>query len=165
VLTVLVATALAVGMRARALGVVAVVTALAGTAAFTVATAAQTHGGSIPLSGPVSGGEAMGGGPAVSTEVAALLSATDTTWSAATSGATTAADLALASGTQVIAIGGWSGGDPAPTLAEFQQYVADGQISYYVSGGGMRGDSTIGEWVAEHYQGATVGGQTVYDLT
>jgi 4-amino-4-deoxy-L-arabinose transferase-like glycosyltransferase len=168
VLTVLVATALAVGLRARVLGVAAVVTALAGTAAFTVATAAETHAGSIPLSGPASGGDGGGGmrEPAASTELAALLSATDTKWSAATTGASEAAGLALSSGTQVIAIGGWSGSDPAPTLAEFQQYVAAGEISYYVSGGGgMRGNSTIGQWVADNYTSTTVGGQTIYDLT
>jgi hypothetical protein len=56
-------------------------------------------------------------------------------------------------------------GDPAPTLAQFQRYVEDGQIAYYVSGGGMgRGSSDIAEWVAANYTATTVGGQTVYDL-
>lgn len=167
VAAVAVAAALAVGVRARVLGVAAVVTALLGTGAFTVATAAEAHSGSIPLSGPVTGGDQQVDmdGPGVSSEVAALLADTDTTWAAAATGGTQAADLALASGRSVIAIGGWNGGDPAPTLAEFQQYVADGEVSYYVSGGGMRGGgSDIEEWVSATFESQDVGGQTVYDL-
>jgi hypothetical protein len=74
----------------------------------------------------------------------------------------------LASGKSVMAIGGFNGGDPAPTLAQFQQYVAEGKISYYVAGGrggGFGGGSSdIATWVAAHYQAKTVGGSTVYDL-
>jgi len=172
VATVLVATALAVGVTMRALAVAGVVTALAGSAAFTVATAAETHAGSIPLSGPAStdGGGMDMGGPEVGTEVADLLAATNTKWAAATVGGTPAANLALASGKAVIGIGGWNGSDPAPTLAEFKQYVADGEISYYVSDarggmGGPGGSSDIATWVADNFDATTVGGQTVYDLT
>lgn len=164
VAAVAVATSLAVGLRARVLGVAAVVTALLGTGAFTVATAAESHSGSIPLSGPATGAEM---GRDVSPEVAALLAATDTKWAAATTGGTQAADLALASGRSVIAIGGWNGGDPAPTLAEFRQYVADGEIAYYVgAGGGVRpgGGSDIDEWVSASFASQDVGGVTVYDL-
>jgi hypothetical protein len=163
--TVVVATALFFGVRRVA--VAAVVVMLAGTAAFTVATAATPHGGSIPLSGPAQG-QTMGGGMdpgLVTDEVARLLAETDTKWAAATSNASGAAGLALASGRPVIGTGGWSGSDPAPTLAEFQAYVESGQIGYYVAaGGGMRGDSSIAEWVADNYEARTVDGQTLYDL-
>ena len=163
--TVVVATALFFGVRRMAAA--AVVTMLAGTAAFTVATAATPHGGSIPLSGPAQG-QTMGGGMdpgLVTDEVARLLADTDTKWAAATSNASGAAGLALASGRPVIGTGGWSGSDPAPTLAEFQAYVESGQIGYYVTaGGGMRGDSSIAEWVADNYEARTVSGQTLYDL-
>lgn len=166
---VIVATALAVGVRARALGVAAVVTALLGSGAFTVATAAEAHSGSIPLSGPVTAdGDQMDmGGPQTSAELAALLADTDTKWAAATTGGTQAANLALASGRSVIGIGGWNGGDPAPTLAEFQQYVEDGEISYYVSGGmggGPGGNNDIAQWVADNFESRSIDGQTVYDL-
>ena len=67
---------------------------------------------------------------------------------------------------------GWSS-DPTPTLAEFQAYVAAGDIGYYVEsgrggmagpGGGASTASAIQEWVAANYTAETVGGQTVYDL-
>jgi 4-amino-4-deoxy-L-arabinose transferase-like glycosyltransferase len=169
---VLVATALVVGgaRLGRWVAALALVVALAGTGAYSVATAAQTHSGSIPVSGPSAAGGGMGGmrGGESSSELGALLADTDTEWSAATTGATSAADLELASGTSVIAIGGWNGGDPAPTLAEFQSYVESGRIAYYVEGGQGGGpgggNSEIAQWVAANYDSTTVGGQTVYDL-
>ncbi len=117
----------------------------------------------------------MGGGQSANAELVALLSKSTTTWAAATSGATTAAELELASGQSVIAIGGWDGSDPAPTLTQFQQWVTEGRIHYFISGGGMGGGmggnsststaSQIAAWVAAHYTATTVGSQTVYDLT
>ncbi|MCY1144559.1 glycosyltransferase family 39 protein [Actinoplanes sp. Pm04-4] len=124
---------------------------------------------------PPSGGGGMGGGTSANSELTALLKASTTKWSAAISGATSAADLELASGTSVIALGGWNGSDPSPTLAQFQAYVAAGQVHYYISGGGMGGGggaggestqaSQIASWVADHYTATTVGSTTVYDLT
>lgn len=181
-LGVLVATALLMGAHEfrRFAAVLATASALTlglGNAAYAVATAAQPHTGSIPASGPSSramdGG--FGGGPggeqATSTELTALLAHTTTRWAAATSGAQSAASLSLASGKAVIAIGGFTGGDPAPTLEEFQAYAERGEIAYYVvgggpgGGGGRGGSSAIAEWVAATFPATTVGGQTVYDLT
>jgi len=165
--------------QARRLGPVVAVAglcaALLGTASFTIATAATSHEGGTPSSGPVSanrGGFGRGGPGAEqsSAEVTALLKGTTTKWAAAQSGAMQSAGLALSSGRPVLAIGGFSGGDPAPTLAQFQQYVADGDIAYYVAGGrggfgGGRGTSAeIQTWVEQNFTAATVGGTTVYDL-
>jgi 4-amino-4-deoxy-L-arabinose transferase-like glycosyltransferase len=168
---VVVATVLAVGTRlGRWVAVAAVVVALTGSGAYTVVTAAQGHTGSIPMSGPAVGqrdGMLAGGPVSAGAELAALLADTGTTWAAATVNATSAADMSLTSGRAVLAIGGWNGSDPAPTLAEFQQYVADGRIAYYVTGGdGARpgGASDIEEWVADNFTSSTVDGQTVYDL-
>ncbi|OXM48906.1 glycosyl transferase [Amycolatopsis thailandensis] len=150
----------------------AVLTVGLGTAAYAVETASQAHSGSIPISGPATGGERGMGGPGMeesaSTELGTVLAATTTKWAAATSSSQSAANLELASGKSVIGIGGWSGSDPAPTLAEFQQYVADGEITYYVEGGrggGPGGGSNeISEWVAANFTATTVGEQTVYRL-
>ena len=165
--------------RVALVGVVAaVLTGLAGTSAYAVATASVAHTGSIPSVGATS--SAMGGGPrgmggeaGTNTELTALLTATDGTWSAAVATSQTAASLELVTGTAVMSTGGWGGSDSAVTLEQFQAYVASGQISYYVGGGQGGGpgggdpDSTSGqiaEWVAANYTATTVGGQTVYDL-
>ncbi len=135
----------------------------------------STAGGSAGGTGPGNGGGFGGGaGQGADPALTTLLKASTTKWSAAVRGATSAADLELASGTSVIDIGGWLGGDPAPTLAQFQAYVAAGQVHYYVSGGGMGGgmggggttttSSQIATWVAAHYTATTVGSSTVYDL-
>jgi hypothetical protein len=110
------------------------------------------------------------GGQTANAALTALLKATNTTWAAATVGSQSAAPLELASGKAVIAIGGFSGSDNAPTLAQFQQLVAGGQVRYYIGGGGQGGgpgggNTSIATWVAAHYTATTVGGSTVYDLS
>jgi 4-amino-4-deoxy-L-arabinose transferase-like glycosyltransferase len=95
-------------------------------------------------------------------------------WVAAAIGSNSAAGVQLATGDPVMAIGGFNGSDPAPTLARFQQYVAEGKIHYFLGGGrmGMGGSMggsdaarQIAAWVQEHFAPTTVGGATVYDLT
>ena len=100
-------------------------------------------------------------GVSTNSELTALLTATDGTWSAAVATSQTAASLELATGTAVMSTGGWGGSDSAVTLEQFQADVASGQISYYVGGGqggGPGGDSDstssqIAEWVAANYTG------------
>ena len=94
------------------------------------------------------------------------------TWVAATTGANNAAGYELATGDPVMAIGGFNGTDPAPTLAQFQQYVRDGKIHYFVGCGSGPGSastsssaSQISAWVQQNFTATTVGGVTVYDLT
>jgi 4-amino-4-deoxy-L-arabinose transferase-like glycosyltransferase len=95
------------------------------------------------------------------------------TWVAATVGSDNASGYQLASGDPVMAIGGFNGTDPAPSLAQFEKYVAAGKIHYFIAGGGMfggRGSTTsvgsqITSWVEAHYTSTTIGGTTVYDLT
>jgi 4-amino-4-deoxy-L-arabinose transferase-like glycosyltransferase len=119
----------------------------------------------------------FGGGASASQTSAALiklLQATSTRWAVATVGAQSAATLELSSGKAVMAIGGFTGSDPAPTLAQFERDVADGSVRYFIAGGmggGTGGgvSSSTGQqittWVESHFTTVTVGGQTVYDLT
>jgi hypothetical protein len=92
-------------------------------------------------------------------------------WIAATEGSQEAAPIELATGGDaVVAIGGFNGTDPAPSLAEFESMVAQHEIHYYVgqgsdSFGGGTGSSAIASWVAAHFTAQTVGGMTVYNLT
>ncbi|MBK3584579.1 glycosyl transferase, partial [Streptomyces sp. MBT57] len=135
------------------------------------------------------GGGGMGGllnGASVSTEAKALLEkdADAYTWAAAAVGAQNAAGYQLATGEPVMAIGGFNGSDPSPTLAQFKKYVAEGKVHYFVSGGtgggmgggGMGGEgmgggggngtsSQISSWVTENFTEVTVGSATFYDLT
>lgn len=95
----------------------------------------------------------------------------DYTWVAATIGSNNASGYQLATGDPVMPIGGFNGSDPSPTLAQFQGYVADRKIHYFVGGGGFRangGSSSsqeIAAWVAETFTAQTVDGVTVYDLS
>ncbi len=123
--------------------------------------------------GQAPGGGGMGGGTA-STAMVTLLQADAGSyrWAAATTGSQSAATYQLASGVPVMAIGGFTGSDPSPTLAQFQAYVAAGDVHYFVAGGGMGGgrggqgtSSEISTWVTQHYTATSVGGTTVYDLT
>ena len=114
------------------------------------------------------GGAGMDGGTTTNAALTALLKKAGTHWAAATIGSNSAAPLQLASGKPVMAIGGFTGSDPTPTLAAFKAYVAAGQVRYFIAGGGMggggQGNSAITTWVAANYKATTVGGQTVYDL-
>lgn len=93
------------------------------------------------------------------------------TWVAAAVGAQSASGYQLATEEPVMAIGGFNGSDPSPTLAQFQKYVAEGKIHYFIGGGGFGGrgasssSTQIAEWVAATYTSQTVGGVTLYDLT
>ena len=119
----------------------------------------------------------MLGGTTVSDELVALLTSGSgsTTWAAATVGAQNAASYQLATELPVIALGGFNATDPAPTLAQFQQMVADGQVHWFIGDGsvGMPGSGSSGsddaariaQWVAENFTAQSVGGTTVYDLT
>jgi 4-amino-4-deoxy-L-arabinose transferase-like glycosyltransferase len=121
-----------------------------------------------------------GGGPGGATTSAALSKLLETgasgyKWAAATISSTSAASLELNSnGVPVMAIGGFTGSDPAPTLAEFRKLVAEHEIHYFI-GGGMGGGgiggagssdaSQITSWVESHFTSKSVGGTTVYILT
>ena len=118
------------------------------------------------------GGGGLGGSTTVSSVLTKLLEqdASGYKWVAATEGSEAAAPLELATGDAVMSIGGFNGTDPWPTLAEFQELVANHEIHYYVgqgseSFGGGQESSAIATWVAAHFKKQTVDGETVYNLT
>ncbi len=93
------------------------------------------------------------------------------TWVAATVGSNSAAGYQLATDDPVMAIGGFNGTDPAPTLAEFEKYVQAGKIHWFIattgagSGGTASDAAEIAAWVEAHYTARTVDGVTLYDLS
>jgi len=163
---------------------VALTAALGGPAAYAVATVAAPHQGIGPSVGHP--GTGFGGGRTTSNpRLDALLEETDTPWSAAVDRSTSAAGLELATGTAVMAIGGFSGTDPTPTLQQFQDDVAKHRVAYYLAppgsarvpsavtngrgdhGGadvGVRAHADILQWVRSRFPATTVGGVTAYDL-
>ncbi|MDT5070803.1 MAG: hypothetical protein QOH82_123 [Mycobacterium sp.] len=182
--------ALLLAVRAHRLGkatvavvVVTAIVGLGGSAAFSIYNATSAHNGPGTMSGPQKAGGFGGpggpgkGGPGMpgrsdSPELEALLKGADNRWAAAGIGSMSVSDLELKTGTSLMAIGGFTGGDPSPTLAQFQQYVADGQVRYFLADSGHGGPAwhrsgTAGDitaWVEKTFTKADVGGTTVYDL-
>ncbi|TRW76972.1 glycosyltransferase family 39 protein [Mycolicibacterium sp. 018/SC-01/001] len=170
----------------------AIFAALAGPLSYCVQTVSTSHTGGIITAGPTIAGNGFPGGrnpmqeTTVSDAVAAtLLADADTfTWVAAVPGSTDAGVYQLATDRPVMALGGFSSGDPAPTLEEFQQYVHDRRVHYFIEsamfgrGAGQDSDmpvppgmdsdtqaNRIKEWVKQNFTPVTVDGVTLYDLT
>jgi 4-amino-4-deoxy-L-arabinose transferase-like glycosyltransferase len=150
--------------------------ALAGSTAYAMATIGQSHGGGNANVGPAAAMQAghprggMQGQDDHNAALDSLLDGTLTKWSAAVDGSSTAAGLELATNTPVMAIGGFTGSDPVPTLSQFQQYVANQQVTYFIApddqghGPGGRGHSDISKWVEATFAPIKAGSDTVYDL-
>ncbi|MGQ7298030.1 glycosyltransferase family 39 protein [Quadrisphaera sp. KR29] len=129
-------------------------------------------GGFAGRTGGAGGG--MGGllnGSTPSAELVALLEegASSYTWVAATVGANNAAGYQLATQESVMPIGGFNGTDASPTLEQFQAWVAQGEVHYFIpgrTGGEDQGTAAqITAWVEATFTAQTVGSTTVYDLT
>lgn len=165
---------------AAAVAALAVASCLAAPGVYSLATAATPHSGAIPAVGPSSRG--FGGPPgllAAPTPGPALLAglredAGAYTWVAAAVGSNNAAGYQLAADAPVMAVGGFNGTDPAPTLEEFRSLVAARRIHYFIGSGSMFGrhavsgsreSADITEYVTTHYSPMTVDGVVVYDLT
>jgi 4-amino-4-deoxy-L-arabinose transferase-like glycosyltransferase len=173
---------------ARSVAGLAIVSCLAAPAAYSIATAASSHSGAIPSVGPshrIFGGGGTGPGglldsPKPRSGLSDVLTreADDYTWAAAVIGSNNAAGYQLASGAPVMAVGGFNGTDPAPTLAQFQKYVATRQIHYFIrdrmmmitgrwgsSSGGSHAAADIAQWVEAHYTPRVVERVVIYDLS
>lgn len=193
VASLVLAVALAVGVQRFGRAGVAVVAAAllagaGGSIAWSVATVADGgSGGPMATAGPAlqrdmafpgaPGGPGGPGGPGRpgaridDTALADMVTGLDNRWAAATVGSMLAGDLELKSGASIMAVGGFSGGDNSPTLQQFQQYVADGQVRYFLTEPfGMHrqqhdGAATqITGWVEQNFTAVDVDGVQVYDL-
>jgi len=91
----------------------------------------------------------------------------------AASGSQVTAPIIIATGRAVVTIGGFNGGDPAPTVSQLAKLVADGQLRYVLisSGGGGPGDGSsqaISSWVKSHgavVKSVTVSGGVLYRVS
>jgi len=132
-------------------------------------TAARTGGfpgGGTALNGAHTGAgaSAAGGGGGASTANTALVRYLErhqgsAEYLVAVNGSQTAAPFILESGRAVIAMGGFTGTDPTPTLSEFEHLVATGKVHYvYVSSGAGGGGGTPGAVGAGTSPGGTASG-------
>jgi 4-amino-4-deoxy-L-arabinose transferase-like glycosyltransferase len=86
----------------------------------------------------------------------------------AVTSASQAGSIELATGLPVMAMGGFSGTDPAPTLAQFQLMVASGQVRFVIVGGRGGGSSTTSEidnWVQANGTVVSSVSSSLYDLS
>jgi len=132
--------------------------------------------------GAADGGSARGGlgdGGSVSDELVAYLEANQGSakYLVAAGGSMTTAPIIMETGKAVVTIGGFNGGDPAPTTAQLEQMVKDGELRYVLlsgtggggPGGGPGGTSeALVTWVQEHgtaVDGVETGGATLYRVS
>ena len=143
---------------------------------------APPPGGQLPPPGAAGGQgpvQAVGdGGEPVATDQALIdylvANRGAATWLVAANGSGQAAGLQLASGAPVMAMGGFSGGDPAPTSDELAAFVESGQLRFVLVGGrgpgpgggrgGTGGSSAVATWVTANCSAVdAVGGGSLYD--
>jgi 4-amino-4-deoxy-L-arabinose transferase-like glycosyltransferase len=174
-----------------AAGAVAAVALLAGPAAYSVVTVQTPAAGALVSAGPAAGGRGgfgARGGAGQEADVALIDflqdNRGDATYLVAALGSQSSAPIIIATGDPVITIGGFNGGDPAPTLDQFRQLVADGQVRFLlvgaagaggfggrIPGGGGGPGPAITQWATENgtaIPASAYGGRgtsTLYDLT
>ena len=184
----------ATGRLTAAVAIAATLFALAAPAAFAIYNVSHAHNGPGTMPGPARDGgfgggpggpggpggrvgssHAGGGGPfgqADNPALEQLVENAGNRWAAARVGSFTVSSLELKTGASLMAIGGFAGSDNSPTLAQFKQYVSEGQVRYFVasdrrgphrdaSGSGIE----ITQWVQQNFTPTRVGGTTVYDLS
>ena len=133
-------------------------------------------GSGTPPSGAGFGGGSAGAGSSTDTALATYLEANkgSSTWIVAMTSAMQAGSLELSTGDAVMAMGGFTGSDPAPSLAQIQADVASGALRYVLvggNGGGPGGNSStasaVTAWVTSVGKVVDYGGSsgTLYDLS
>ncbi len=129
------------------------------------------HGLTGAAPGALTGGP--GGGDAVSSTLIDYLVANrgSATWIVAVTSANQAGSIELATGIPVMAMGGFSGTDPAPTLDQLKALVASGQLRYVIvggrgggPGGGSSAASEVDAWVQANGTAVTSISSNLYDL-
>ncbi len=193
--SVVVAAVIAVGAHRLGRAAVVLVAAaalfgLAAPTAFSIYNVTQTHSGPGTMSGPSRdagfgspgaagfggpggpGGRGPDGGESDNAALAQLLEGADSRWAAAGIGSMgveqpRTQDRRIDHGDRRVQR--W---DNSPTLAQFQAYVADNQVRYFIPGehgGPNHGKSgpaqEITAWVQQNFTPIDVGGTTVYDLS
>jgi 4-amino-4-deoxy-L-arabinose transferase-like glycosyltransferase len=133
-------------------------------------------GGGFPgLDGGGRGGPGGPGGGAANATLIDYLVANrgDARWIVAVNGSGSAGQIELATGLPVMAMGGFTGSDPWPSLEQLQRYVADGELRFVVVGGGFGGgiggfggsSSAVESWVSTSCTAVTSVSSSLYDCS
>ena len=133
-------------------------------------------GGRAGNGGGFGGGNPVGdGGQATSTALIDYLVANrgNAEWIVAVNGSGSAGQIELATGLPVMAMGGFTGSDPWPSLEKLQEYIASGQLRFVVVGGGLGGgiggfggnSSSVENWVASNCTAVTSVSSSLYDCS
>ncbi len=155
---------------------------------------AQPPGGSARFGGPRPQGALGGGGPPGGAQPAAVRGAGppgggggqaskrlisyleahqgSAKYLVAATGSQTTAPIIIETGRPVVTIGGFNGGDPAPTVSQLAAMVRSGELRYVLlssgAGGPSRGNGALNAWVKAHgtvvTQFANAGGGTLYSV-
>ena len=144
---------------AGGVAVVGLAAILVGPALYTSATVGKALSGGDPAAGPATGLDGPGGiggpdgfgrfsgDPGGTNQVLAdylVANLGGATWLVAVSTASQAGPLQLSTGIPVMAMGGFMGTDPAPTLEQLQRYVRDGRLRFVLFGGILAGPGGFG---------------------
>ncbi|MGD0122307.1 MAG: glycosyltransferase family 39 protein [Candidatus Limnocylindrales bacterium] len=129
-------------------------------------------GGQVPGGLPGDGG-GLGGNSSDTALLNYLVSNRGSaSWIVAANSAQEAGSIELATGLPVMAMGGFTGSDPAPTLAQLQSYIASGKLRFVLASGGMGGGGFGGgtdtsdrtSWVTSTCKAVSYGGSaSLYD--
>ncbi|MCD5353665.1 ArnT family glycosyltransferase [Kineosporia mesophila] len=86
-------------------------------------------------------------------------------WSAGALGARSASAYQLSLGRPVLAIGGYKGDDPVPTLDEFIQLTESHQLHWFIPGGTLGASGRqIQDWVISNFTPIAVDGVRLYEV-
>jgi 4-amino-4-deoxy-L-arabinose transferase-like glycosyltransferase len=137
-------------------------------------------GGNAGIDGGISGFTGLpgdGGGLGGNNSDSALLqylvvNRGSATWIVAANSAQEAGSIEIATGLPVMAMGGFTGSDPAPTLDQLKSYIASGKLRFVLAGGSMGGGGFGGagtgtdrtSWVTSACKAVSYGGTaSLYD--
>ncbi len=169
------------GIAAATVGMIAL---LAGPSAYAVDTMAKAYSGGDPAAGPgtagaggrlfkppnlPAGGLGRDPGGLNDAELSYLVSNRGSArWIVAASSSNQAAPIQLATGQPVMAMGGFNGSDPAPTLDQLEAYIKSGELRFVMAAGAGGGGfgfgfgrvTGIALWVRSSCQIAIIPGGT-----
>ena len=136
--------------------------------------AATTEAPSGSATGAATAGRPDGGGLSATTLAYLIAHQGSAKYLVAATGSQTTAGIIIQTGKPVVTIGGFNGGDPAPTVSQLAAMVHNGELRYVLLssagfGGRDGGNEALSTWVQQHgtaVTGAgTTSGMTLYRVT